>query len=80
MSKKKTETESGRTFSDLTTKSWFKDGDVIKVGGSLTQIMADEFQRVEVKEIFASDTFRTWKIVIDKADKIYLLKSSRELK
>jgi len=78
MAKKQNENE--KTFSDLTNKSWFKDGDTIKVGDSLTQIMTNEFQSVEVKDIFVGDTFRTWKIVIDKADKIYLLKSSRELR
>ena len=78
MAKKQNESE--KTFSDLTNKSWFKDGDTIKVGDSLTQIMTNEFQSVEVKDIFVGDTFRTWKIVIDKADKIYLLKSSRELR
>jgi len=78
MAKKQNENE--KTFSDLTHKPWFKDGDVIKVGDSLSQIMAGEFLSIEAKEVLIGDTFRTWKIVIDRADKIYLLKSSRELR
>jgi len=78
MSKKKTENE--KTFSDLTHKSWFKNGDAVKVGDSMANIMNGEVQSIEVKEIFVGDEFRTWKIVIDREDKIHLLKTSRELK
>ena len=78
MSRKKIENE--KTFSDLTIKSWFRDGDNIKVGDSFPKIMAGEFQNLEVKEVLFGNPYQTWKIVITKDDKIHLLKSSRELK
>jgi len=78
MNKKKNENE--KTFSDLTGKSWFKEGDNIKLGDSFQKIMAGEFQTLEVKEIFYGKEFQTWIIVITKDDKIHLLKTSRELK
>ena len=78
MSKKKIENEN--TFSDLTVKSWFKDGENIKVGDNFPKIMSGEFQIIEVKEILSGSQYQTWKIVINKNDKIHLLKSSRELK
>ena len=78
MTKKKI--ENGKTFSDLTNKSWFMDGDNIKVGDSFQKIMAGESKTLEVKEILFGEHFQTWKIVVDKTDKIHLLKTSRELK
>ena len=78
MNKKKIENEN--TFSDLTIKSWFKDGENIKVGDNFPKIISGEFQTLEVKEVLSGNQYQTWKIVIDKNDKIHLLKSSRELK
>ena len=72
MNKKKIENE--ETFSDLTNKSWFRDGD------SFPKIMAGDFQDLNVKEVLFGNPYQTWKIVITKDDKIHLLKSSRELK
>ena len=80
MSKKKIGNENEKTFSDLTNKSWFKEGEIIKVGDSFPQIMTGESQTIEVKEILVGNQYQTWKVVIDKDDKVYLLKSSRELK
>ena len=78
MSKKKV--ENVKTFSDLTNKSWFMDGDNIKVGETFPKILAGECQTLEVKEILFGEQYQTWKIVVDKADKTHLLKTSRELK
>jgi hypothetical protein len=78
MAKKKIENQ--KTFSDFTNKSWFMDKDNVKVGESISKILAGESQTLEVKDILFGDKFQTWKIVIDKTDKIYLLKTSRELK
>jgi len=78
MTKKKIENQ--KTFSDLTNKSWFKDGDNIKVGENFSKIMNNEFETIEVKEVLFGSQYQTWNIVIDKTDKIHLLKSSRELK
>ena len=76
----KTKIVNGKTFSDLTSKSWFKDGDNIKVGDSFQKIMAGESKLLEVKEIYNGTEYQTWQIVIAKDDKVYLLKTSRELK
>ena len=70
----------GKTFSDLTNKSWFKDGDNIKVGDSFSKMLAGESKLLEVKEVLYGEQFQTWIIVITKDEKIYLLKTSRELK
>ena len=78
MSKKKIENQ--KTFSDFTNMSWFMDKDNIKVGESISKILAGECQTLEVKDILFGEQFQTWRIVVDKADKIYLLKTSRELK
>ena len=78
MTKKKIENQ--KTFSYLTNKSWFKDGDNIKVGENFSKIMNNEFETIEVKEVLFGNQYQTWNIVIDKTDKIHLLKSSRELK
>jgi hypothetical protein len=42
--------------------------------------MSGESETVEVKEILHGDQYKTWILVIDTADKIYLLKTSKELK
>jgi len=78
MSKKKIENQ--KTFSDFTNKSWFMDKDNVKVGESISKILAGECQTIEVKDILFGEQFQTWRIVVDKTDKIYLLKTSRELK
>jgi len=80
MNKKKTVNENEKTFSDLTNLVWFRDGDDVKVGENLPKIMKGEIHTLDVKEILSGSQYQTWKIVIDKNDKIYLLKSSRELK
>jgi hypothetical protein len=80
MNKKKTVNENERSFSDLTNKSWFMDGENIRIGENLSKIMTGESVSLIVKEILPGNPYQTWKIVIDKNDKIHLLKSSRELK
>jgi hypothetical protein len=77
---KKNKNENQKTFTDLTTKSWFVDGQKIKVGENLSDIMSGKVLTIEVKDLFFGDTYNTWKIVTDKEDKIYLLKSCRQLK
>ena len=72
MSKKKV--ENVKTFSDLTNKSWFMDKDNVKVGESISEILAGEYQTLEVKDILFGEQFQTWRIAVDKTDKIYLLK------
>jgi hypothetical protein len=76
--KKKVENEN--TFSDLNNKSWFRDGDNIKVGDSFQKIMSGDSLTLEVKEILTGNSYQTFTIVITKDEKITLLKSSRELK
>ena len=80
MNKKKTVNENENTFSDLTNLSWFREGDTVKVGENFPKIMKGEFHTIEIKEILSGSQYQTWKIVIDKNDKVHLLKSSRELK
>jgi len=77
---KKTENENQKKYSDLTTKMWFTDKDKIKVGESMADILSGKVLIIDVKEILVGENYQTWKIVIDKEDKIYLLKTSRELK
>jgi len=77
---KKIKNENQKTFFDLSNKSWFADGENIKVGDDFSKIMSGEFQTLEIKETLVSDTFQTWKIIITKDEKIHLLKTSRELK
>jgi hypothetical protein len=69
-----------KTFSDLTNKSWFTEGEKIKVGENLPELLSGKGKILEVKEILIGDVFKSWKIVIDTEEKIHLLKSSRELK
>jgi len=82
MSKKKNqvEVEDEKMFSDLTNKSWFPKGNDILFGDNFSSIHEGNFQTLEVKEILEGQPFHTWKIVITVEDKIYLLKTSRELK
>jgi hypothetical protein len=56
------------------------DGENIKTGDNISKIMSGEFETLEVKELYHGDIYKTWKIVITKDDKIYLLKTSKELK
>ena len=76
----KTKNENQKTFSDLTNKSWFMDKNNVKIGDNFQQINSGNFQTLEVKEILFGEHHNTWKLVITTDDKIYLLKSSRELK
>ena len=80
MSKKKTTDENQKTFSDLTNKTWFRDGTNIKVGNDFSKIMSGEFVILEVKEEFIGELYQTWKVVITNDEKIHLLKTSKELK
>jgi len=77
---KKTANENQKTYSDFTNKMWFVDNDKIKIGETMPEIMSGKVKTIDVKEILVGETYQTWKIVIDKEDKIYLLKTSRELK
>ena len=69
-----------KTFTDLTNKSWYTDGQNIKVGDDFSKIMSGDFQILEVKETLIGNPFQTWKIVYTTDEKFYLLKTSRELK
>ena len=80
MEKTKTKTESQKTFSVLTDKMWFIDKDKIKVGNSMSEIISGKTQTIDIKEILVGENYKTWNIVIDKDDKYYLLKTSKELK
>ena len=80
MNKKKNQSENVKTFSDSTNLSWYQEDDTIKLGESFPKILKGEFRAINVKEILSGNQFQTWKIVIDKEDNIYLLKSSKELK
>ena len=82
MSKEKNENknENEKTFNDLTDKSWFRDGDNIKIGESFQKIMSGESETINVKEFLVGKHYQTWRIVISQDDSIYLIKTSRELK
>ena len=80
MRKTKTKDENQKTFFDLTRKLWFTDGNKIKVGENMSELMSGKGQILDVKEIVIGDPFQTWKIVITTDDKINLLKTSREIK
>jgi len=69
-----------KTFSDLNNKSWFRDGDKIKVGENFSKINSGEFDTLEIKDFLIGNPVKTFTIVITKDDKIYLLKSTRELR
>jgi hypothetical protein len=72
--------ENVKTFTDFTYKSWFVDGDKIRVGDGLSDIMGTDFIIIELKEMFYGSPSKTWLIVADKEDKLYLLKTSKEFK
>jgi hypothetical protein len=72
--------ENVKTFFDWAWKSWIKEDKTIKVGETALKIMSGECVSIEVKEVLYGDQFKTWILVIDNADKIYLLKTSKELK
>jgi hypothetical protein len=72
--------ENVKTFNDWAWKSWIKEGSAIKIGDTALKIMSGESDTVEVKEILHGDQYKTWILVIDNNDKIYLLKTSKELK
>jgi hypothetical protein len=78
---RKNKDENEKTFSDYQAKSWFQDENKnIKTGDNISKIMSGECETLEVKEILHGEPYKTWKIVIDNNDKIYLLKTSKELK
>jgi hypothetical protein len=74
--------ENDKTFFDWTNKSWIIENEnkVIKTGDTALKIMSGESQTIEIKEVLYGDQYKTWILVIDTADKIYLLKTSKELK
>ena len=80
--KKKIENENVRKFSDFSNKSWLveNDGQTINVAESALKLMKGESSKIEVKEILHGDPWQTWRIIIDQNDKLFLLKTSRELK
>ena len=80
MAKKNVEFVEEKTFSDLTQKSWFRDGATIKIGESFSKINSGEYQTLDVKDFLSSEEIITWKILVTTDEKIHLLKSSRELK
>jgi len=72
--------ENQEKFTDLLTKSWFTDGQKIKYGDSPLEIMSGKSTVIDIKKILIGEKLKTLKIVIDKEDKVYLLKSNKELK
>ena len=78
--KKKEEPVEEKTFSDLTNKSWFRDGSIITIGDSFSKITSGDSQTLEIKDFLSSEEIITWKILVTVDEKIHLLKSSRELK
>jgi len=76
----KTLNENQKNFTDLIQKHWYADGQKIKVGNSPLEMMSGKATIIDVKEILDGDISKTWKIVVDKDDKIYLLKAAKELK
>jgi hypothetical protein len=79
MKKNKDEGMNEKTFQDLTEKSWFWDGENIKIGDNFARIMANEFQVLEVKEVLHGEPVKTWKIVQTQDGQFYLIKTSKEL-
>jgi hypothetical protein len=80
--KKKLDNENVKKFSDLSNKSWLveNDGKTINTAESALNLMKGEGSKIEVKEILHGDPWQTWRIIIDQNDKVFLLKTSRELK
>jgi hypothetical protein len=77
---KKEQNENIKMFSDFQNKSWIQDDKTIKIGDSASKIMTGESQALEIKEVLHGNPYKTFRIVITTDDKIYLLKTSRELK
>ena len=73
------ETEN-KTFLVLTDKLWFIDKEQIKVGKSMSEILSGVNQEIDIKEILVGENYKTWTIVIDTEDKMFLLKTSKQLK
>jgi hypothetical protein len=78
--KKKIENENVKKFSDYSNKSWVMEDKTIKAGESALKIISGVVETIEVKEIFYGDPWQTFRIVIDQTDKVFLIKTSRELK
>ncbi|AEF84686.1 hypothetical protein TREPR_1429 [Treponema primitia ZAS-2] len=79
--KKNNQDETIKTFSDYQIKSWFQDESKnIKVEDTVSKIISGDCKTLEVKEILHGNPYPTWRLVITTNDKIYLLKTSRELK
>jgi hypothetical protein len=80
--KKKLDENNVKKFSDFSNKSWLFENDtqIINVADSALKLMKGETTKIEVKEILYGDPWQTWRIIIDNNDKIYLLKTSKELK
>jgi hypothetical protein len=78
---KKTLDENIKHFKDHSLRSWVaEDDDNIKVGDSFKDIMSDNYDVIEVKEVIYGEPARSWRLVIAKDDSVHLLKTSRELK
>ncbi|MDR2784756.1 MAG: hypothetical protein LBB83_02460 [Treponema sp.] len=80
--KKNVDGENVKKFSDFSNKSWIMetDGKIINVADSALKLMKGEGNKIEFKDILHGDPWQTWRLVIDNNDKLYLLKTSRELK
>ena len=78
--KEKITDESIKKFSDLSNKAWITEDDTIKVGDSALKVMKGESETIAVKEIFYGEPWQTFRIIIDQHDKVFMLKTSRELK
>jgi hypothetical protein len=78
--KKKIADENIKKFSDLSNKAWIAEDNVIKVGDSALKVMKGESETITAKEIFYGEPWQTFRIIIDQQDKVFLLKTSRELK
>jgi hypothetical protein len=72
--------ENVKTFFDWANKSWVIEDKTIRAGDTALNVMKGECATIEVKDILYGDQYKTWILVIDNADKIYLLKTSKELK
>jgi hypothetical protein len=72
--------ENVKTFFDWAWKSWIKEDQTIKVGDTALKIMSGDCETIEVKDILYGDQYKTWILVVNNNDKIYLLKTSKELK
>jgi hypothetical protein len=78
--KKKINDDNLKKFSDYSNKSWVIEDKTIKTGDSALKIMSGVVETIEVKDILYGDPWQTFCIVIDQNEKVFLLKTSRELK